>query len=163
MNGGGGGTVGVAGGAPVAGGTAAGPSTGAGGAPAGTGVVTPSPAPPAPTPAPDPSSPSPADVVCTTPPPACPLGLSPSYAPAGFWHCMPVCDPNNQDLVVISYGGIYGNGGVCAAPPPQTACPVAGQVWTWNYVSEEWDCEQECNNGQYDQRQYSNQTVCVPC
>jgi hypothetical protein len=36
-------------------------------------------------------------------------------------------------------------------------------VWTWNYLSEQWDCEPECNNGQYDQRQYGSQTVCVPC
>ena len=76
---------------------------------------------------------------------------------------MPLCDPKNQDLVVISYGGIYGNGGLCAGPPPAQACPTAGQVWTWNFLSEKWDCENECDNGQYDQRSYRGQTVCVPC
>jgi hypothetical protein len=76
---------------------------------------------------------------------------------------MPLCDATNANLVVISYGGIYGNGGVCAGPPPQQACPSAGQVWTWNFLSEEWDCQDECNNGQYDQRMFGNQTVCVPC
>lgn len=103
------------------------------------------------------------DVICTAPPPSCPSGEAPSYAPAGFWHCMPLCDPNNADLVVISYGGIYGNGGVCAGPPPQEACPTEGQVWTWDFLNEAWECEAECDNGQYDQHTFGNQTVCVPC
>jgi hypothetical protein len=76
---------------------------------------------------------------------------------------MPLCDASNPNLVVISYGGIYGNGGICAGPPPQQACPVAGQVWTWDYLNEDWECRAECNNGQYDQHTFGNQTVCVPC
>jgi hypothetical protein len=123
---------------------------------------------PTPTPTTDPGATPPttvtaSEVICTAPPPACEAGEAPSFAPAGFWHCMPVCDANNAELVVISYGGIYGNGGICAGPPPQSACPTAGQVWTWNFLDEAWECEVECNNGQYDQHTFGNQTVCVPC
>ena len=124
------------------------------------GGTTPTPPPPA---SPPPATPTPGAVVCTAPPPPCATGEAPSYAPAGFWHCMPLCDPKNADLVVISYGGIYGNGGVCASPPPATACPVAGQVWTWNFMVEAWSCEAECDNGQYDQHTFAGQVVCVPC
>jgi hypothetical protein len=76
---------------------------------------------------------------------------------------LPLCDVKNPNLVVISYGGIYGNGGVCAPPPPQSSCPVAGDVWTWNYLTETWVCQTKCNNGEYDQHTFANQTVCVPC
>jgi hypothetical protein len=111
----------------------------------------------------DPPSVSASDVLCVAPPPACAAGQAPSYAPAGFWHCMPVCDANDANLVVISYGGIYGNGGLCAGPPPQQACPIGGQVWTWSFLEENWGCAPEWNNGQYDQRTFEGQVVCVPC
>jgi hypothetical protein len=102
-------------------------------------------------------------VTCINAPPTCPAGQSPSYTPSGNWHCMPDCDPNNSDTVVITYGSTYGNTTTCAPAPPTTACPTPGQVWTWDYANEAWVCAPECNNGQYDQRTYGGQTVCVPC
>ena len=101
-------------------------------------------------------------VTCINAPPTCPVGQSPSYAPSGRWHCMPVCDPSNGNVVVINYGASYGNVSICAGAPPATGC-AQGQVWTWDYQNEEWACEPECNNGQYDQHDYNGQTVCVPC
>jgi hypothetical protein len=127
------------------------------------GTATPTPVSPPATPAPATIDAGPGDVICTSPPPECPAGQAPSYAPAGYWHCMPLCDANDPNLVVISYGGIYGNGGICAGPPPQQACSTTGQVWTWNYLNEDWECAPECDNGQYDQHTFGNQTVCVPC
>jgi hypothetical protein len=100
-------------------------------------------------------------VTCINAPPTCPEGQSPSYAPSGNWHCMPNCDPNNS--VVITYGTRYGNTTICAPAPPTSACPRQGEVWTWDYANEAWVCAPECNNGQYDQRVYAGQTVCVPC
>lgn len=102
-------------------------------------------------------------VTCIDTPPACPQGQSPSYTPSGRWHCMPLCDPNNSDIVVITYGSVYGNTSTCAPAPPTTACATQGQVWTWDYANEAWVCAPECNNGQYDQHVYAGQTVCVPC
>ena len=102
-------------------------------------------------------------VTCIDSPPACPAGQSPSYTPSGKWHCMPLCDPNDSNAVVITYGSTYGNTSTCAHAPPTTACPTPGQVWTWDYANEAWVCAPECNNGQYDQRVYGGQTVCVPC
>lgn len=102
-------------------------------------------------------------VTCIASPPACPAGQSPSYTPSGKWHCMPLCDPNDSNTVVITYGSTYGNTSTCAPAPPTTACPTPGQVWTWDYANEAWVCAPECNNGQYDQHVYGGQTVCVPC
>jgi hypothetical protein len=102
-------------------------------------------------------------VTCVDAPPMCPGGQSPSFAPSGRWHCMPLCNPNDSDSVLITYGASYGNITICASAPPKTACPTQGQVWTWDYEDEEWVCASECNNGQYDQHSYSGQTVCVPC
>jgi len=102
-------------------------------------------------------------VTCINSPPACPAGQSPSYTPSGNWHCMPDCDPNDSNTVVITYGAAYGNTTTCAPAPPTTACPQQGQVWTWDYANEAWVCAPECNNGQYDQHTYGGQTVCVPC
>ena len=102
-------------------------------------------------------------VTCIDSPPACPAGQSPSYTPSGKWHCMPLCDPNDSNTVVITYGSTYGNTSTCAHAPPTTACPTPGQVWTWDYANEAWVCAPECNNGQYDQHVYGGQTVCVPC
>jgi len=101
-------------------------------------------------------------VTCIDAPPTCPQGQSPSYAPSGRWHCMPLCDPNDNDVVVINYGATYGNVSICASAPPTTGCSQ-GQVWTWDYEDEQWVCEPECDNGQYDQHVYNGQTVCVPC
>jgi hypothetical protein len=102
-------------------------------------------------------------VTCVDSPPTCPNGQSPSYAPNGKWHCLPLCDPSNPNTVVITYGGTYGNTSICAGAPPTMACPTQGQVWTWDFAVEEWVCAAECNNGQYDQHTYGGQTVCVPC
>jgi len=102
-------------------------------------------------------------VTCVAQPPRCPSGQSPSYTPSGRWHCMPLCDSNDGNTVVITYGASYGNTSICAAAPPTTACPTAGDVWTWDFDDEEWVCSPECDNGQYDQHDYGGQTVCVPC
>jgi hypothetical protein len=101
-------------------------------------------------------------VRCIDTPPTCPEGQSPSYTPSGKWHCMPDCDPNDSNTVLITYGSTYGNTSTCAPAPPTTACPT-GQVWTWDYANEAWVCAPECNNGQYDRHVYNGQTVCVPC
>jgi hypothetical protein len=102
-------------------------------------------------------------VTCIDTPPTCPAGQSPSYTPSGKWHCMPLCDQNDSNTVVITYGSTYGNTTTCAPAPPTNACPTQGQVWTWDYANEEWVCAPECDNGQYDQHVYGGQTVCVPC
>jgi hypothetical protein len=102
-------------------------------------------------------------VTCVDSPPTCPNGQSPSYTPAGTWHCMPLCDSNSGNTVVITYGASYGNTTICANAPPATACRTQGDVWTWDYNNEEWVCSPECDNGQYDQHDYGGQTVCVPC
>jgi hypothetical protein len=102
-------------------------------------------------------------VTCVDQPPTCPSGQSPSYTPNGRWHCMPLCDSNDGTTVVITYGASYGNTTICAGAPPTTACPTAGDVWTWDFNNEEWVCSPECDNGQYDQHDYGGQTVCVPC
>ena len=102
-------------------------------------------------------------VTCIDSPPACPAGQSPSYTPSGKWHCMPHCDANDSNTVLITYGSTYGNTSTCAPAPPTTACSTPGQVWTWDYANEAWVCAPECNNGQYDQHVYDGQTVCVPC
>jgi hypothetical protein len=102
-------------------------------------------------------------VTCVDTPPTCPTGQSPSFAPSGKWHCMPNCDRQSSDTVIITYGSTYGNATICAGAPPTKACPTDGQVWTWDYENEEWVCAPECDNGQYDQHVYRGQTVCVPC
>jgi hypothetical protein len=102
-------------------------------------------------------------VTCVDSPPTCPAGQSPSFTPGGKWHCMPLCNPNDSNTVVITYGSTYGNTTTCAPAPPTNACPTPGQVWTWDYANEAWVCAPECNNGQYDQHTYGGQTVCVPC
>jgi hypothetical protein len=102
-------------------------------------------------------------VTCVDSPPSCPNGQSPSYTPNGNWHCMPLCDSNSSNTVVITYGASYGNTTICANAPPAAACPTQGDVWTWDYNNEEWVCSPECDDGQYDQHDYGGQTVCVPC
>jgi hypothetical protein len=102
-------------------------------------------------------------VTCINAPPTCPAGQSPSYTPSGKWHCMPDCNPNASNTVLITYGSTYGNTTTCAPAPPTNACPTPGDVWTWDYTNEAWVCAPKCNNGQYDQHTYGGQTVCVPC
>ncbi|HEY8073305.1 MAG TPA: hypothetical protein VIF62_04335 [Labilithrix sp.] len=102
-------------------------------------------------------------IKCIDAPPTCPAGQSPSYAPSGKWHCMPLCDPNNPNMVVISYGGQFGATRICAPAPPQQACGNPGDVWTWDFNDEVWVCRSKCDNGMYDQHQWNGQTVCVPC
>ncbi len=102
-------------------------------------------------------------IKCIDAPPTCPDGQAPSFAPSGKWHCMPLCDPNDPNMVVISYGGQFGATRICAGAPPKQACPNAQDVWTWDFNDEEWVCRTKCDNGMYDQHDYGGQTVCVPC
>jgi hypothetical protein len=102
-------------------------------------------------------------IKCIDAPPSCPSGKAPSFAPSGKWHCVPLCNPNDPDMVVISYGGQFGSTRVCAGAPPKDACADPGAVWTWDYTDEEWVCRPKCDNGMYDQHQWGGQTVCVPC
>lgn len=102
-------------------------------------------------------------IKCIDAPPSCPSGQAPSFAPSGKWHCMPLCNPNDPGMVVISYGGQFGSTRVCAGAPPQDKCADPGAVWTWDYTDEEWVCRTKCDNGMYDQHEWGGQTVCVPC
>jgi hypothetical protein len=102
-------------------------------------------------------------IKCIDAPPQCPTGQAPSFAPSGKWHCMPLCNPKDPHMVLISYGGQYGSSRVCAGAPPTNSCPNQGDVWTWDYTDEEWVCKKKCDNGAYDQHTYGGQTVCVPC
>jgi len=102
-------------------------------------------------------------IKCIDAPPSCPSGQAPSFAPSGKWHCMPLCNPSDPSMVVISYGGQFGSTRVCAGAPPKDACAAAGDVWTWDYTNEEWVCRPKCDNGMYDQHEWNGQTVCVPC
>jgi hypothetical protein len=124
--------------------------TGIGSAPVGA----PAGADPAPTPTPDPT-PAPAPtIVCAVPPPSCATGLSPQYTAHGTWEC-------TDCSLVITYGGIYGNYRRCVNAPT-VVCP-SGQVPTWSYDKEDWECDPTCDNGMYDQHTINGQLVCVPC
>jgi hypothetical protein len=63
--------------------------------------------------------------------------------------------------VVITYGAQYGNYSRCASAPT-ISCP-SGQVPTWVFQDEQWECQGTCDNGQYDQHTVNGSTVCVPC
>ena len=102
-------------------------------------------------------------IKCIDAPPSCPSGQAPSFAPSGKWHCMPRCNPNDPNMVVISYGGQFGSTRVCAGAPPKDQCADPAAVWTWDYADEEWVCRPKCDNGMYDQHEWGGQTVCVPC
>lgn len=92
---------------------------------------------------------------CVPPPPACPAGKSPNYVSAGRWECTDPCD------LVIHYGSIYGGLTVCAGTPT-ISCP-SGEVPTFVYETETWECRRTCDNGLYDQHYLGPMLVCVPC
>jgi hypothetical protein len=119
---------------------AAGPAAG-GAAPSGADPATP------------PSDPPPS-VKCAPPPPDCQPGFSPQYTGHDTWEC-------TNCALVVTYGGIYGNYRRCVNAP-NIACPQ-GQVPTWSYDQEIWECKDTCDNGMYDQHTIEGQLVCVPC
>jgi hypothetical protein len=96
----------------------------------------------------------PAKIICTAPPPACAKGLSPQFTGKQTWEC-------TDCSLVVTYGGQYGNVRRCASAPT-IVCPD-GQVPTWVYEDEQWECKPTCDNGQYDQHTIGGQMVCVPC
>jgi hypothetical protein len=100
------------------------------------------PAPPAPT------------VKCAVPPPTCPTGQSAQYTSHDTWEC-------TDCAMVVTYGGIFGNYRRCVSSPTLT-CP-GGQVPTYSYELETWECKPTCDNGMYDQHTINGQLVCVPC
>lgn len=92
--------------------------------------------------------------ICVPPPSACPPGTHPNYV-GSSWRCDGPCD------LVIHYGSIYGGQNVCA-PTPRISCP-GGQVPTFVYETQRWECRTTCDNGLYDQIRLDGQLVCVPC
>ena len=94
-------------------------------------------------------------IVCVPPPSECPDGLSPTYVSAGTWRCDPPCD------LIIHYGSIYGGERRCAGIPT-VSCP-SGQVPTFVYEMETWECRPTCDNGLYDRIYVEGGLVCVPC
>jgi hypothetical protein len=113
-------------------------------------------APAAAAPASTPSTPSapPTNLVCASPPPSCPEGQSPQFTGKQTWEC-------TDCALVVTYGGIYGNYRRCVDMPHLT-CPD-GEVPTWVYEDEQWECKTKCDNGQYDQHTIQGVMVCVPC
>ncbi len=95
-----------------------------------------------------------ATILCTAPPPVCAKGLSPQFTGKQTWEC-------TDCSLVVTYGGQYGNVRRCASAPT-IVCPD-GQVPTWVYEDEQWECKPTCDNGQYDQHTIGGQLVCVPC
>ena len=104
-------------------------------------------------PAADPSAPT-AKLFCTDPPPSCPQGQSPQFTSKKTWEC-------TDCGLVVTYGGIYGNYRRCVNKP-HLNCP-AGNVPTWVFEDEQWECKTKCDNGQYDQHTVEGTLVCVPC
>jgi hypothetical protein len=102
-----------------------------------------------PEPAPEPTDPPAPTVKCAEPPPTCPPGLSPQYTGHDTWEC-------TDCALVVTYGGIYGNYRRCVNSPT-IVCPE-GQVPTWSYEGEIWECKDTCDNGMYDQH-----TIQGPC
>ena len=92
--------------------------------------------------------------ICVPPPPPCPSGTQPNYV-GSAWRCDGPCD------LVIHYGSIYGGRNVCA-PTPTISCP-SGQVPTFVYETQRWECRTTCDNGLYDQIRLDGLLVCVPC
>jgi hypothetical protein len=96
-----------------------------------------------------------ATVICADPPPYCTGGLAPQYDDVKKqWECA-------DCTLVVTYGGIYGNERRCTSLP-DVACPE-GQVPTWVYEDDQWECDPTCDNSQYDQHVIAGETVCVPC
>jgi hypothetical protein len=93
-------------------------------------------------------------LACAEPPPSCPAGQSPQFTSKRTWEC-------TDCSLVVTYGGIYGNYRRCV-DMPDIACP-AGEVPTWVFEDEEWECKTKCDNGQYDQHTVQGMLVCVPC
>jgi hypothetical protein len=140
-----GGGIGAPSGAGGVGATGVG-AAGAGGAPA--------PGTPGPAPTPSPQLPPAGTLVCADPPPACPPGQSPQFTSKQTWEC-------TDCALVVTYGGAYGNYRRCVSEP-HLDCP-SGQVPTWVFEDEQWECKNTCDNGQYDQHTVDGMLVCVPC
>lgn len=96
----------------------------------------------------------PGTLLCVPPPPACDNGMSPQYNSKGQWEC-------TDCAIVVTYGGAYGNYRRCANEP-NIKCED-GQVPTWVFETETWECKITCDNGQYDQHTIGGELVCVPC
>jgi hypothetical protein len=95
------------------------------------------------------------EYTCVEPPPTCTAGESPQYnISKGFWEC-------TDCALVVTYGGQYGNYRRCVNEP-HLDCGD-GQVPTWIYETEQWECKTTCDNGAYDQHTITGQLVCVPC
>jgi hypothetical protein len=131
-------------GAPTTGAPTAGGAASSGAAGVGDSVGTPAP----------PQLMPPGTIVCTDPPPPCPAGQSPQYTSKQTWEC-------TDCSLVVTYGGQYGNYRRCVSTP-HLDCPN-GQVPTWVFEDEQWECKPTCDNGQYDQHMIQGQLVCVPC
>jgi hypothetical protein len=108
---------------------------------------------PTPPPADPPTPPAPT-TKCAPPPPSCQAGFSPQYTSHDTWEC-------TDCAMVVTYGGIYGNYRRCVSTPTVN-CPT-GQVPTYSYELETWDCKPTCDNGMYDQHTINGVLVCVPC
>jgi len=119
------------------------------------------------------------ELLCVAPPPECPDGTYPAYRDpmmwdefSGFddrgfgaeggasempsgWRCDPPCD------LIVQYGALYGSLVVCT-DLPTLSCP-GGQVPTFVFESESWQCAPLCDNGLYDQIWLDDAVLCVPC
>ncbi len=93
-------------------------------------------------------------IICTSPPPACPAGQSPQYTMKDTWEC-------TDCSIVVTYGSAYGNYRRCVGMP--TINCSTGQVPTWSFTGENWQCQPTCDNGDYDQHTIGGGLVCVPC
>jgi hypothetical protein len=93
-------------------------------------------------------------LLCAAPPPSCPAGQSPQYTSKGTWEC-------TDCSLVVTYGGLYGNYRRCVSMP-NVDCSN-GEVPTWVFEDEQWECKTKCDNGQYDQHTIQGTLVCVPC
>jgi hypothetical protein len=98
--------------------------------------------------------PTAAMVVCAEPPPVCPTGQSPQYTIKQTWEC-------TDCSLVVTYGGIYGNYRRCVGVPHLTCSN--GEVPTWVFEDDQWECKPPCDNGQYDRHTIAGVMVCVPC
>jgi len=152
---------------PMAGGNSGGVSEGGGAPPSSTGEERPAtddstgnataadaPALPTPSTPPNVQLSPPGTLLCVSPPPACDNGESPQFNSKGQWEC-------TDCAIVVTYGGAYGNYRRCANAP--TIKCDDGQVPTWVFETETWECKKTCDNGQYDQHTIGGELVCVPC